>query len=238
MHCIGDFALRHACFRAGHPARASPATTSDSANWPIPMGVADRRPGRRHQRQRRRSVGGGVDPPQVCSSTEGQTLGSGRLGPGEILAVGACGDLVGGACPVVAGGDDAAYQLRGVAAGAAAHDVRAVGLLGVFVVAFGDPLIQVGGVGVAAARVDSTAQRCGRHPRTRSPSRSVLASRATATAPGSSVYTSRTALLTKRSAVRSTDHRGYQACMMRGEMWPRRQEGISRLTQAHRAVPS
>jgi len=27
---------------------------------------------------------------------------------GEILAVGACGDLVGGACPVVAGGDDAA----------------------------------------------------------------------------------------------------------------------------------
>ena len=31
---------------------------------------------------------------------------------------------------------------------------------------------------------------------------------------------------------------GYQACMMRGEMWPRRQESISRLTQAHRAVPS
>ena len=85
MHCIGDFALRHACFRAGHPARASPATTSDSANWPIPMGVADRRPGRRHQRQRRRSVGGGVDPPQVCSSTEGQTLGSGRLGPVRLL---------------------------------------------------------------------------------------------------------------------------------------------------------
>ena len=52
--------------------------------------------------------------------------------------------------------------------------------------------------------------------------------RATATASGSSVYTSRTALLTKRRAVRSTDHRGYQACMMRGEMWPRRQEGISR----------
>ena len=35
--------------------------------------------------------------------------------------------------------------------GTAAHDVQAVGLLGVFVVAFGDPLIQVGGVGVAAA---------------------------------------------------------------------------------------
>ena len=85
MHCIGDFALRHAWFRAGHPARASPATTSDSANWPIPMGVADRRPGRRHQRQRRRSVGGGVDPPQVGSSTEGQTLGSGRLGPVRLL---------------------------------------------------------------------------------------------------------------------------------------------------------
>ncbi len=31
---------------------------------------------------------------------------------------------------------------------------------------------------------------------------------------------------------------GYQACMMRGEMWPRRQERVSRLTQAHRAVPS
>src|ERR1700687_3496819 len=31
---------------------------------------------------------------------------------------------------------------------------------------------------------------------------------------------------------------GYQACMMRGEMWPRRQESISRPTQAHRAVPS
>jgi hypothetical protein len=31
---------------------------------------------------------------------------------------------------------------------------------------------------------------------------------------------------------------GYQACMMRGEMWPRRQETIRRLTQAHRAVPS
>jgi hypothetical protein len=31
---------------------------------------------------------------------------------------------------------------------------------------------------------------------------------------------------------------GYQACMMRGEMWPRRQETFPRLTQAHRAVPS
>jgi hypothetical protein len=31
---------------------------------------------------------------------------------------------------------------------------------------------------------------------------------------------------------------GYQACMMRSEMWPRRQESISGLTQAHRAVPS
>ena len=82
----------------------------------------------------------------------GAAVGEAAYPVGEILAVGACGDLVGGACPVVAGGDDAAYQLRGVAAGAAAHDVRAVGLLGVFVVAFGDPLIQVGGVGVAAAR--------------------------------------------------------------------------------------
>jgi hypothetical protein len=31
---------------------------------------------------------------------------------------------------------------------------------------------------------------------------------------------------------------GYQACMMRGEMWPRRQEAFPCLTQAHRAVPS
>ena len=31
---------------------------------------------------------------------------------------------------------------------------------------------------------------------------------------------------------------GYQACMMRGEMWPRRQETFPALTQAHRAVPS
>jgi len=31
---------------------------------------------------------------------------------------------------------------------------------------------------------------------------------------------------------------GYQACMMRGEMWPRRQRTFPCLTQAHRAVPS
>lgn len=107
----------------------------------------------------------------------GAAVGEAAYPVGEIpLAVGACGDLVGGACPVVAGGDDAAYQLRGVVAGAAAHDVRAVGLLGVFVVAFGDPLIQVGGVGVAAARAGlDGAQRCGRHPGTRSPARGVLA---------------------------------------------------------------
>jgi hypothetical protein len=60
----------------------------------------------------------------------GAAVGEAAYPVGEIpLAVGACGDLVGGACPVVAGGDDAAYQLRGVVAGAAAHDVRAVGLL-------------------------------------------------------------------------------------------------------------
>jgi hypothetical protein len=76
----------------------------------------------------------------------GAAVGEAAYPVGEILAVGACGDLVGGACPVVAGSDDAAYQLRGVVAGAAAHDVQVVGLLGVFAVAFGDPLIQVGGV--------------------------------------------------------------------------------------------
>ena len=115
---------------------------------------------------------------------------------------------MGGACPVVAGGDDAAYQLRGVVAGAAAHDVRAVGLLGVFVVAFGDPLIQVGGVGVAAARAGlDGAQRRGRHPGTRSPSsQRACFGEQTATGSGSSAYTSRTALLTKRRAVRSINH--------------------------------
>ena len=107
-------------------------------------------------------------------------------GRGDPLAVGAYGDLVGGACSVVAGGDDAPYQLRGIVAGAAAHDVRAVGLLGVFVVAFGDPLIQVGGVGVAAARAGlDGAQRCGRHPRTRSPSSQCARfGKQTATGPG------------------------------------------------------
>lgn len=48
----------------------------------------------------------------------GAAVGEAAYPVGEILAVGACGDLVGGACPVVAGGDDAAYQLRGVVAGA------------------------------------------------------------------------------------------------------------------------
>ena len=139
----------------------------------------------------------------------GAAVGEAAYPVGEIpLAVGACGDLVGGACPVVAGGDDAAYQLRGVVAGAAAHDVRAVGLLGVFVVAFGDPLIQVGGVGVAAARAGlDGAQRCGRHPGTRSPSSQCARfGEQTATGSGSSAYTSRTALLTKRRAVRSSNH--------------------------------
>ena len=50
-------------------------------------------------------------------------------------AVGVCGDLVGGAGLFAVGGDDAAYQLGGVVAGTAAHDVQAVGLFGVFVLA-------------------------------------------------------------------------------------------------------
>ena len=48
------------------------------------------------------------------SNGVGAAVGEAAYSVGEILAVGACGDLVGGACPVVAGGDDAAYQLRGV----------------------------------------------------------------------------------------------------------------------------
>ena len=102
--------------------------------------------------------------------------------------------------------------------------------LGVFVVAFGDPLIQVGGVGVAAARagLDGT-QRCGRHPGTRSPSSQCACfGEQTATGPGSSAYTSRTALLTKKESRPKHQPPGYQACMMRGEMWPRRQETFPR----------
>ena len=58
----------------------------------------------------------------------GAAVGEAAYPVGEIpLAVGAYGDLVGGACSVVAGGDDAPYQLRGVVAGAAAHDVPVVG---------------------------------------------------------------------------------------------------------------
>jgi hypothetical protein len=61
-------------------------------------------------------------------------------------------------------------------------------------------------VGPAARAGLDGAQRCGRHPRTRSPSsqRACFGKR-TATGPGSSAYTSRTALLTKRSAVRNTN---------------------------------
>jgi hypothetical protein len=89
----------------------------------------------------------------------------------------------------------------------AAQDVRAVGLLGVFVVAFGDPLIQVGGVGVAAVRAGlDSAQRCGRHPRNTITQLAVcLLRRADRYRLREFGYTSRTALLTKRRAVRSTN---------------------------------
>jgi hypothetical protein len=60
----------------------------------------------------------------------------------------------------------------------------------------------------------------------------------TATAPGVWHTTSRTALLTKRSAVRSTNHLVTKRALGRSEMWPRRQERTPHLTQAHRAVPS
>src|ERR1700758_5605562 len=42
----------------------------------------------------------------------------------------------------------------------------------------------------------------------------------------SSEYMSRTTLLTKRRAGPTHEPPGYQACMMRGEMWPRRQVAI------------
>ena len=65
--------------------------------------------------------------------------------------------------------------------------------------------------GAASGRGDGTrwvdsAQRCGRHPGTRSPSSQSAFGEQIATGPESSAYTSRTALLTKRRAVRSTNH--------------------------------
>lgn len=60
----------------------------------------------------------------------------------------------------------------------------------------------------------------------------------TATGPGSfGIYESDGAPDEKESRPKH-EPPGYQACMMRGEMWPRRQETFPRLTQAHRAVPS
>jgi hypothetical protein len=80
---------------------------------------------------------------------------------------------------------------------------------------FGSGLVDRGGggsvgqwaVGAAARAGLDGAQRCGPHPGTRSPSsQSACFGEQTATGSGSSVYTSRTALLTKRRAVRSTNH--------------------------------
>ena len=71
----------------------------------------------------------------------------------------------------------------------------------------GGGLMGHGAVGAPARAVLDGAQRCGRHPGTRSPSsQSARFGKQTATGPGSSAYTSRTALLTKRRAVRSTNH--------------------------------
>ena len=50
----------------------------------------------------------------------------------------------------------------------------------------------------------------------------------TATGSGSSAYTSRTALPTKRSAVRSTNLSVTKRACWRSEMWPRRQDTVSR----------
>jgi hypothetical protein len=62
----------------------------------------------------------------------------------------------------------------------------------------------------ASERAVVGAQRCGRHPGTRSPSSQCASSgEPTATGPRSSAYTSRTALLTKRRAVRSTNRLVY-----------------------------
>jgi hypothetical protein len=80
---------------------------------------------------------------------------------GELLAVSVRGDVVRGVGSVVVVGDDAADELGGVAAGAAAHDMQTVGL-GMFVLAFaGEPLVQVGGVVFAAAGHRDIQQRAG-----------------------------------------------------------------------------
>jgi hypothetical protein len=66
----------------------------------------------------------------------------------------------------------------------------------------------VGQCGGAAARTGlDGAQQCGRHPgHDHHGSQSACFGEQTATGPGSSAYTSRTALLTKRRAVRRTNH--------------------------------
>src|SRR5271166_1591559 len=68
-----------------------------------------------------------------------------------MFGLGARGDVVGGLGLVVVVGDDGAHQCGGLSAGASAHDVH-TGWVGVLVVVFaGHPLIQLGGVGFAAA---------------------------------------------------------------------------------------
>ena len=69
---------------------------------------------------------------------------------GQLVAGGLRSDAVGRARLVVVVGDDGADELAGVAARAATHDVHAVRLL-TSVLRLREALVEVGGVGVAAA---------------------------------------------------------------------------------------
>jgi len=66
------------------------------------------------------------------------------------MVFGVGGDVMGGAGPLVAGGDDGAHQLRCVVAGAAAGDVQPVGL---GVVMLGFPAVPLIGVASAMERI-------------------------------------------------------------------------------------
>src|SRR6476619_2050424 len=97
----------------------------------------------------------------------------------------------------------------------------------------------VGGVRWGSeARWTRRAQRCGRHPDAIPQLAECLLRHADRYRPGEFGIRESDGAPDEKECRPKHEPPGYQACMMRGEMWPRRQESISGLTQAHRAVPS
>ena len=146
-------------------------------------------------RSRSSFAGGGFDDSDVDVVDEDQDAGSG-VGLPDADVVQAAGDAQGdGAGLVDAVGADAV-----VSVGAGAEVSIGSGLVD----RGGGGAVSGGGGGARWTRRCSTMRS---PPRTRSPSsQSACFGKQTATGPGSSAYTSRTALLTKRRAVRSTHH--------------------------------